>query len=72
MSEVAVKNNNWKTELNKTVKKYHVITCWVAVVFNMLFFVTDYLNLYDYWQEFLTFRTAVSIVCLFTVLFYKS
>ena len=37
----------------------------------MLFFVTDYLNLYDYWQEFLTFRSAVSLVCLFTVLFYK-
>lgn len=64
-------NNNWKTELQKTVKKYHTITCWVAVIFNMLFFVTDYLNLYDYWQEFLTFRTAVSLVCLFTVLFYK-
>jgi phosphoserine phosphatase RsbU/P len=71
MEQVINIENNWKTELNKTVQKYHVITCWVAVVFNMLFFVTDYLNLYDYWQEFLTFRTGVSVVCLFTVLFYK-
>ncbi|MDF1672498.1 MAG: SpoIIE family protein phosphatase [Vicingaceae bacterium] len=71
MSAIVDTTQNWKTELKKTVKKYHVITCWVAVVFNMLFFVTDYLNLYDYWEEFLTFRTSVSIVCLITVLFYK-
>jgi len=71
MTNIISIENNWKTELNKTVKKYHVITCWVAVIFNMLFFVTDYLNLYDYWKEFLTFRSAVSLICLFTVLFYK-
>ena len=62
---------DWSSELNKTVEKYHVITCWVAVVFNMLFFVTDYLNLYEYWQEFLTFRSVVSLICLLTVLFHK-
>lgn len=71
MSKTKAIHTDWKTELKGTVKKYHVITCWVAVIFNMLFFVTDYLNLYDYWKEFLTFRTAVSLVCLFTVLFYK-
>ncbi|NCP45770.1 MAG: hypothetical protein GW818_04925, partial [Flavobacteriales bacterium] len=64
-------NIDWKTELDKTILRYHTIALWVAVVFNMLFFVTDYFNLYAYWQEFLTFRTAVSLVCLITVLFHK-
>ena len=65
------KSNNWKTELNKTIVKYHTIALWVAVIFDLLFFVTDYFNIYDYWQEFLTFRASVSLICLLTVLFYK-
>ena len=62
---------NWKTELDKTALRYHTITLWVAVVFNLLFFVTDYINVYEYWQEFLTFRVVVAFVCLITVLFHK-
>lgn len=67
----ATKNTAWKSELNKTIVKYHTIALWVAVIFDLLFFVTDYFNIYDYWQEFLTFRTSVSLVCLITVLTYK-
>ncbi len=68
MSTISV---NWKPEMDKTILRYHTIALWVAVIFDMLFFVTDYFNIYEYWQEFLTFRTAVSLVCLFTVLFHK-
>ena len=62
---------NWQSEINKTILRYHTIALWVAVIFNMLFFVTDYFNIYEYWQEFLTFRVAVSFVCLVTVLFHE-
>ena len=62
---------NWQSEINKTILRYHTIALWVAVIFNMLFFVTDYFNIYEYWQEFLTFRVAVSFVCLVTVLFHQ-
>jgi len=61
----------WRFELDKTALKYHKITLWVAVVFNMLFFATDYINIYEYWEEFLTFRVLVSFICLITVLFHK-
>lgn len=64
-------NLDWKQEMDKTILRYHIIALWVAVVFDMLFFVTDYLTIYNYWQEFLLFRSVVSLVCLFTVLFYK-
>ncbi len=64
-------NTDWKRELNKTIVKYHTIALWVAVIFDLLFFVTDYFNIYDYWQEFLSFRVSVSFVCLLTVLFHK-
>jgi len=64
-------NIKWKSELDKIALKYHIITLWVAVVFNLLFFITDYINMHQYWREFLTFRVAVSLICLITVLFYK-
>lgn len=71
MSEAIDVKTNWKSELDKTAFKYHKITLWVAVVFNLLFFATDYINVYDYWQEFLTFRVVVAFTCLITVLFHK-
>jgi len=71
MSISLTTNLNWKTELNKTALRYHTITLWVAVVFNLLFFITDYINIYEYWQEFLTFRVVVAFICLITVLFHK-
>ena len=64
-------DNDWKSELDKIALKYHIITLWVAVVFNLLFFITDYINIHQYWREFLTFRIVVSLICLITVLFYK-
>lgn len=66
-----LKNNDWKIELNNTALKYHVIALWVAVVFDMLFYVTDYFNLPAYRFEFFIFRLIVSICCLITVLLYK-
>ncbi len=71
MTSIKAIGNSWKPEIDKTAFKYHKITLWVAVVFNMLFFVTDYINIYEYWQEFLTFRVVVSFICLITVLFHK-
>ena len=71
MSISLTTNLNWKKELNKTALRYHTITLWVAVVFNLLFFITDYINIYEYWQEFLSFRVVVAFICLITVLFHK-
>ena len=58
-------------EIEKSVLKYHIITCWFAVVFNLLFFIADYLTLPEYWVSFLTFRTSVSLIVLISVLTYK-
>lgn len=61
----------WELEIEKSVLKYHIITCWFAVVFNLLFFVADYFTLPEYWLPFLTFRTSVSLIVLISVLTYK-
>ena len=64
-------NIEWKEELDNTALKYHTIALWVAVAFDMLFYVTDYFNIPEYKKEFFIFRLAVSLVCLITVLFHK-
>lgn len=61
----------WKQEMNVSVTKYHLITCWVGVIFNLLFFVADYFNIPEYWASFLTVRTVVSLTILFFILTYK-
>lgn len=61
----------WESEIEKSVLKYHIIACWFAVIFNLLFFAADYLTLPEYWVTFLTFRTSISLVVLILILTYK-
>jgi phosphoserine phosphatase RsbU/P len=62
---------DWKSEMDKTILRYHSITSWVAIVFNLLFFATDLININEYWQPFLAFRASVSFVMLVVMLSYK-
>tara|TARA_B100000809_G_scaffold241831_1_gene265356 strand:+ start:923 stop:2314 length:1392 start_codon:yes stop_codon:yes gene_type:complete len=71
MEETQHMSSDWKSEIDKTTLKYHKITLWLGVVFNLLFFATDYININEFWKEFLTFRSIVSLVCLVVVLFHK-
>lgn len=66
-----ITENSWRNEMNVSVTKYHLITCWVGVVFNLLFFVADYFNIPEYWASFLTVRVVVSLTILFFILTYK-
>lgn len=68
---VEQKNIDWKFELEKTTQKYHIITCWVGVIFNLLFFAADYLTLPEYWEPFLVFRISVSVLILVAIFSYK-
>lgn len=50
----------WEEELKKTTAKYHIIGAWVAVVFNLVFGATDYINAQEHFEEFFIFRLCVS------------
>lgn len=62
---------DWKQELEKSTQKYHLITCWVGVIFNLLFFAADYLTLPEYWMPFLVFRVSVSFLIFLAIVGYK-
>ena len=61
----------WQQEIEKSTQKYHLITCWVGVIFNLLFFVADYFTLPEYWVSFLVFRVSVSLIILLSIISYK-
>ena len=61
----------WRLELNKFALRYHLMGAWVAVIFNVLFFVTDYINTPEHWLSFLYIRCIVSFIILITILLKK-
>lgn len=62
---------DWKTELNATAYKYHVLIAWVAVAMNPLWGIGDYFNSPAHFVDFIYFRIVVSLATLVAVLFRK-
>jgi sigma-B regulation protein RsbU (phosphoserine phosphatase) len=52
----------WQAVLKKTTVKYHTAGTWVAVVFNLLFGLTDYFNIREHFETFFIFRLCISVI----------
>lgn len=59
---------SWKLEMEKASRRYHLIACWVAIIFDPVFAFTDYLNIPDHWQQLLIIRLSVSLIIGITLL----
>lgn len=55
-------NVDWEDSLKKTTVKYHIAGAWVAVIFNLVFGATDYINVNHHFEEFFIFRLSVSMI----------
>lgn len=64
-------SNNWQVEFDSQAEKYHRIGAWVAITLNLLWFVGDYFEIPEYWQQFFLIRLTVSVITLLTFLSYK-
>lgn len=62
--EISVK---WEEAMDKDVLRYHLIICWVAVVFNLLFSAVDYVNNRDTWFQFFVIRLSISVITAFLI-----
>lgn len=60
-----------KQEFYKSTEKAHVIACWVGIVLNMAWFVSDFFVIPAYWIPFLGFRLSVSVISLIVLVFKK-
>ncbi len=60
---------NWKSELNTTSMKYHLIIAWVAVVLNPIWVIGDYFNSPAHFTDFFIFRLVSSFATLLGIIF---
>jgi len=58
----------WRSELEKTSFKYHIIACWASVIFDPIFAITDYINIPQSWEHLLVIRLGVSVAILLILL----
>jgi len=53
---------SWKLELEQASVKYHVTACWIAIIFDPVFGITDYINIPGRWQELFVIRLCVPVI----------
>jgi hypothetical protein len=63
---------DWQSEMNRIATKHHIIVCWVAIILNPIWFISDYFTIPNYWQIFLVVHLAVTGIILLVVLVRKS
>jgi len=56
----------WEKELHTTAFKYHVLICWVAVIFDPIFAISDYYISPHHFKEFFILRLS-TVAFIFTL-----
>lgn len=62
---------SWRAELEKASSRFHLMACWVAIIFDPIFAITDYINIPENWELLLIIRLTVSSLILVTVIMQK-
>ena len=60
-----------KAEFYQSTEKFHLVTCWVGIVLNLIWFASDYFVLPDHWLVFLDWRIAVSSIGFLALILRK-
>ncbi len=71
VTETNVPQEQVDFEFTRSTERFHVITCWIGLSLNLVWFVSDYFVLPEHWFDFLLFRVGVSTISFITVLFRK-
>jgi signal transduction histidine kinase len=59
-----ISKREWLPELGKASERYHLIGCWVAIIFDPVFSITDFINIPQHAPLLLAVRLAVSWLIL--------
>lgn len=60
----SITKEEWKPELEKSSMRYHRTVLWIAIIFDPLFAITDYINIAHGWERLLIIRISVSAITL--------
>ncbi|MFN5181987.1 MAG: PP2C family protein-serine/threonine phosphatase [Bacteroidota bacterium] len=71
VGNVFVTDEEIASEFQRSTERFHVIACWIGIVLNLVWFISDYFVLPNYWLIFIEWRAAVSAVALVVLLFRK-
>ena len=61
---ISIGADQWTAELEKSSMRYHRTVLWVAIIFDPLFVITDYINISEGWEKLLFIRLIVSGITL--------
>ncbi|MCF8411519.1 MAG: adenylate/guanylate cyclase domain-containing protein [Crocinitomicaceae bacterium] len=64
-------NLTWEADLEKSAAKYHTYGAWIAIIFDPIFGITDYLNIPHAFQEIMLLRIGVAVVAALSLLAHK-
>jgi phosphoserine phosphatase RsbU/P len=71
MQENVIPESVVKQAFYDSTEKAHVITCWVGLLLNLIWFTSDYFIMPAYFVPFLIFRLAVSAAGVFALVFRR-
>lgn len=61
-----------KQELEIAAEKYHILGAWIAIIFDPIFAITDYINIPNGWINLLFVRLGISLITFLVLFFRKS
>lgn len=58
-------------QLEQNALSYHQVGCWIAIIANPIFALSDYFNFPAYWQQSLMIRLSISVFTFLVLIFQK-
>ena len=68
---IVISDKEVKDAFHHSTEKFHVITSWIGICLNIVWFISDYFVLPDHWFQFLIFRICVSVISLLALVTRK-
>lgn len=69
MPQNNISHDEIERELYLSTNRFNYMACWVGIILNIVWFISDHYVIPDYWIPFLLFRLKVSGVALICLLF---
>jgi len=66
-----ISDDSWKHELDQAASRYHITVLWVAVIFDPIFGIVDYINIPHSWGLLFVVRLSVSATTLILLMARK-
>lgn len=67
----AIDTKRWQSELNQSAESYHLKGAWIAIIFDPIFGLTDFLNIPEQWWKVMILRLTIAVSTFVTIIAWK-